>query len=432
MANTTDNSDKILKKRRERDIKKRLFLIPKLLFIFVLVFLLISILFRSGDSVQTYTAVNGSIVEYVLADGYVFRDQEMITAPSDGYFECIVDEGERVKEGDTVAVIYKNRVDPAVTEEISELEEEILELETDDMTTDMYSGSAVRIELSISDEAQQLTQVKDNSSFSHISEYKKIFDDYINQKQYSSEGGQTKEQRLEALKSRLDELQSGAASEKEWVYAVHSGVFSSKIDGYEEALNIDKMGDATPKYLRDIKREDKTYGDTVSTGEEVCKIVDNYDWYFVGMIPEDEAENFEVGREISIKFYDLSDTTVSGEITGISRPEGGRVAVTVHSTKYVSSIYTTSKVSAEIFTESAEGIKVPSESLRVIDGRQGVYVVRLGVARFVPVNLLYNNKEWAIISSVKSSESGYPEELEIYDEVIINTKGIEDGKVVRQ
>ena len=143
-----------------------------------------------------------------------------------------------------------------------------------------------------------------------------------------------------------------------------------------------------------------------------------------------EAENFKVDQSISIKFYDLSDSMVSGTVKAISKPEDGKVAITVYSTRYIDSIYTTSKVSAELLTESSEGIKVPSSSLRVIDGQQGVYVVRLGVARFVPVELLYNNKEWAIIKPVISTS--YEEHLEVYDEIIINTKGIEDGKVVRQ
>ena len=150
----------------------------------------------------------------------------------------------------------------------------------------------------------------------------------------------------------------------------------------------------------------------------------------IGTVSEKEAANFETGQDIRVKFYDLSDSVVTGTVTAISKPDGGKVAVTVHSTKYVESIYTTSKVSAELFIESADGIKVPSSSLRVIDGQQGVYVVRLGVAKFVPVSLLYNNKEWAVIEPVK--DTNYEESLEMYDEVIVNTKGIEDGKVVRQ
>ncbi len=431
MANTTDNSDKKrLDKRRKRGIKKRLFLIPKLLFIFALFFLLISIFFRAGDNVTTYTALNGSLEEYVLADGYIFRDQEIVVSPYNGYFECVAEEGERVVEGATLAAVYEEQVDPAVTEEIAETEDKIVRLESDRTSSDVYSGSAVKIELNIAETAQNLTQVRDNNSFSDIALGKQTIDDYIAEKQESLENGKTKEERLSELKGRLDELESSGLYDKEYIYSPRAGVFSSKIDGYEEALSIDMLGDATPKYLNDIEKNDVSMGTTVEAGENVCKIIDNYEWYFVGLITEKEADNFEVGQSVSIKFYDLSDSMVSGTVTAVSNPEGGKVAVTIYSTEYVSSIYTTSVVSAEILTQSVNGIKVPSQSLRVIDGQQGVYVVRLGVARFVPVNLLYNNKEWAVIESITVED--YAETLKIYDEVIVNTKGIEDGKVVRQ
>ena len=190
------------------------------------------------------------------------------------------------------------------------------------------------------------------------------------------------------------------------------------------------LDDASPGYLSDLKPADVSVNDTVAAGENVCKVINNYEWYFSGIISEKQADNFEEGQTIKMRFYDLSDSVIYGTVSRISRPEGGKVAVTVHSTSYVDSIYTTSKVSAELFVESADGFKVPSESLRVIDGQQGVYVVRLGTARFVPVNLIYNNKEWAIIEPV--IDSNYDYKLEIYDEVIINTKGITDGEVVRQ
>ena len=51
VANTTDNSNIRLQKRRKRDIKKRLFLIPKLIF----VFLEILTLFVSKSSITTTT-----------------------------------------------------------------------------------------------------------------------------------------------------------------------------------------------------------------------------------------------------------------------------------------------------------------------------------------------------------------------------------------
>ena len=105
------------------------------------------------------------------------------------------------------------------------------------------------------------------------------------------------------------------------------------------------------------------------------------------------------------------------------------MAVTVYTNRFVEGIYSTSRASAEIVTTSAEGIKLPAKSLHVQDGQTGVFVLRLDVARFVPVNVRYKNGEWAIVSAVVDTGAEY--KLQIYDEVIVEAKNLEDGKVVR-
>lgn len=441
MAKTTDNSNAGIteksvqsdsvryEKRRKRSLKKKLFILPKAFLAFAVVFIVISIILNSGDTVETFTAMKGSIEEYVLADGYIFRNQEIITSPIDGFLECSASEGQRVNEGNVVATVYNGQVNPAETEEISRIKNEISDIEGSVSAAETYSASAAKTELNIADQAQVITQKRENGSFEDIISEKDTINGYIRKKQSALGNGKSDEERLSDLNRRLIELESNIGGTKSDITAPCAGVFSSKIDGYEKALSLDMMADATPSYINNLKKENVGTSSSVSSGEAVCKIIDNYEWYFVGNIPEKDAVNFEVGDSISLKFYDLSDSVVAGTVKAVSKAEGGKVAVTVYSTRYIDSIYSTSKVSAELLTESSKGIKVPSSSLRVIDGRQGVYVVRLGVARFVPVELLYNNKEWAIISAVSSDGDL---RLEIYDEVIVNTKGITDGKVVRQ
>ena len=94
----------------------------------------------------------------------------------------------------------------------------------------------MKIELNISEEAQKLTQVRDNNNFSDIVSIKHSVDDYIANKQYAVEGGKTKEDRLSEMKARLDELESSIDGEREYIYAPRAGIFSSKIDGYEDVF----------------------------------------------------------------------------------------------------------------------------------------------------------------------------------------------------
>ena len=63
----------------------------------------------------------------------------------------------------------------------------------------------------------------------------------------------------------------------------------------------------------------------------------------------------------------------------------------------------------------------------MIGNEKGVYVVRSDMARFVPVNIKYNSKDWAIAAETIEGD----ETLKLYDELIVNGKDLYDGKDVR-
>lgn len=434
MADATGRSgevsdNKMRDRKRKREKRRKLYAAPKFFLLFVLIFFVINLVFRTGNGTMTYTAVNGEIEEYVLTDGYVFRNQTMITSPTDGYLQCVVDEGERVKAGTVIGYVYQNEVDFAVTEEIDEIKSQIQELENEENQTDAYASSAAKVELDIAAAGDGVKTVRSGADMSQYQDIKSEINDLIDKKRTINGEQPSDEERLDSLNRRLNELESGVTSAKTEIVASVDGVFSTRIDGYEDALSFGMLGSVTPSYLEDINNESVQLEDYVRSGENICKIVDNYGWYFVAEIDEADAAGFSVNQSVDLRFYDLSDGVVSGTVTAVSQPERGKVAVTVYSTKYVESIYSTSKASAEILTASYSGIRVPSQCLRVVNDQQGVYVVRLDVARFVPVNVVYNNREWAIISSNLSVQSDYY--LEMYDEVILDTSGVEDGEVVR-
>lgn len=132
---------------------------------------------------MTYTAVNGEIEEYVLTDGYVFRNQTMITSPTDGYLQCVVDEGERVKAGTVIGYVYQNEVDFAVTEEIDEIKSQIQELENEENQTDAYASSAAKVELDIAAAGDGVKTVRSGADMSQYQDIKSEINDLIDKKE---------------------------------------------------------------------------------------------------------------------------------------------------------------------------------------------------------------------------------------------------------
>ena len=144
---------------------------------------------------------------------------------------------------------------------------------------------------------------------------------------------------------------------------------------------------------------------------------------------EKDADTLQKGQTVKMEFFDLTNNAISGTVSRISDAENGRKTVVISTNRYVRGIYSANRVNADLVTVSSEGIKLPVECLRVVDGVTGVYVVRLDAAKFMPVNVKYKNDEWAIVSAVDSTDG--EGRLRIYDEVIVNYKTLEDGKIIR-
>lgn len=429
MTKDTDNVDRITRRRATRKKKQKKNWMIKGIGAAMFLYLLLSIIFSFYSRMTTTIALKGSVEEEVLAKGYVFRNQHVLTAPVEGYLEARVSEGERVNVGQILGYIYTGEYNAERSQKIRELSERIARLESA-ASENTYAGNGVMVEQKIASAVRGLSDMRQERNMNIIAEQKEALNFLIERKYAMNAGGSVDNTaQLAELKQQLYDLEMGTGGSKHALVAPASGVFSSKIDGMEDELSSAKKENLTPSYLRELDKMELERKETVVLHEPVCKVVDNYGWYFAAVIDAEKAEGLQVGQSVKLHFFDLSDTEIQGTIHTISAPEKGEVAISVSTNRYVEGIYASSRATAEIIITGVEGIKLPVESIHVKDGQTGVYVLRLDVARFVPVNIRYKNESWAIVSAVTDTYADY--KLQIYDEVIVEAKNLEDGKVVR-
>lgn len=430
MTNSTDNVDRITQRRAQRNKKKKRNWTIKVIGVVLFVYLFLSVIFTMYSGVTTTIALKGVVEEEIMADGYIFRDQKLIKAPTVGYLECRVDEGERVTEEQAIAYIYTGEYDAERFQKMQEIGDEIARLEGNDSSQSSYADHSVLVEQKISVAARDLADLRQNRDLEEVRKYKDQIDLLLKKKEAMESGEKTDPQsELQALKDELQALEDSTGGTKLTLRAPMAGVFSTRIDGLEEKLSMELAETVTPAYLAELDRITLRKEEAIVENEPVCKVINNYGWCFAASINEEQAESLSVGQGIRLRFFDMSDTMVYGTIRSISQEEKGKVAISVYTNRYVEGIYGLSRASAAIVTTSVEGIKLPVESLHVKDGQTGVYVLRLDVARFVPVHVRYKNDEWAVVRAVLDTSAEY--KLQIYDEVIVSAKNLEDGKVVR-
>ncbi len=92
-------------------------------------------------------ALKGSVREDIrIIMGYVFRQQTIVNSPGSGYLECMVSEGERIKEGQVLGYIYQTPPSPVVLEHIKATTNKLMRLKGIEGESDVYASDPGMVE----------------------------------------------------------------------------------------------------------------------------------------------------------------------------------------------------------------------------------------------------------------------------------------------
>lgn len=388
-----------------------------------------------GNRLTTTIVRSGAEEDLISAEGYVFREQTVINAPSSGYLYCIKDEDERVSIGETVMYIYKNEINAKANSELKEIEERLEKLSAASLTEDVFSNDAARIEQTIFQLLRDVPRLGHDGNIEAASKISDNVDSLIEKRRIISgeiepANNSDEIKKLEAEKADIEQKYN---IERTMVHSPKTGAFTARIDGLEDKLTLEALETITPEYLKELDKlsaEAKT-SEYAEQGEPIGKIVNNFTWSIASRIPADEAEGLQVGDKLNMRFPDISVNTIEGTVAQITPETAGKVILVVNSNKYIDMIYSLSKVSVEFIRSCYDGYRIPAKSLRMNDTTMGVYVIRNDKAKFLPVDLLYSGKDWVIVSEKAADTADGNSELKLYDELIVSGKNIYDGKVVR-
>ncbi len=422
---STRHEKRIKKKKNRRNF-------AFILFVAFVLCVAFNVIINMGDRLETMIVRRGSEEESIETDGYIFREQTVINAPEGGFLRYEADEDQRVKKGELVAYVYEKEISPSANSELKAVEAEIEKLSSKTGKRDVFSSDSKKVEQTIARNLKQIPRLGYQNEAEKIAEIRDEIDELIkSQRVIKGEStAENEENELERLKQKKAVLEAEHGIDRSPVYAPVAGSFTANLDGLEDVYTIEAVENITPSSLKELGRKNPKNNSTnkISKDAPLGKIVNNYKWYVAVLLDAKVAEDLDVGDSVEIRFNELNVRTVQGTVAAVSPEEGGKVAVAVKSSKYVEAIYSTSKVSVELIKHSYEGLKIPSESIRIVDGKTGVYVVRNDKARFFPVKILYNNKKWAVISeSLPDGETT----IKLYDELIVDGKNLYDNKVVR-
>lgn len=386
--------------------------------ILLIVYLLYQTVFTSLSSIKTETAIAYTAEETISAEGYIIRDETIITSDDakGGVLNYEIADGNRVAKGGKVAGVYKSERDVEIKAQIAELDNQISNLSVV-CNMDMSNVTDLsRIDNQIKTGLIDLLDSVDGGDYSSLSA---AADEYLTllNKRLVAIGAETNfSARLATLQSRKAELEAQLGTAID-ITSESAGYFVSSIDGYENVLGTDSVKTLTKEQLESIKPEE------TKTENVIGKTVDSVDWYIATVLSFEDSLKFTEGQALRIRVPLQTATELPVTVEKINRDAASSETVIVFKCGYMNgelSLIRTQPLT--IIVSSSEGLYVPNDARRIVDNQMGVFVKTGNAVKFKPIEVIYNGTGFVICK-----KDG---ELRLYDEVIVKGNDLYDGKIV--
>ena len=380
-----------------------------------------------NSNIQTEIVDFGKVESFQDKTMVIVRNEKVLLAPAEGYYELIYPEGERVKKGLPVAKSKNQESLENYNYLIELLDARIAMLETNgaqassDNELSKINNRLEYLYRSVQERIQK-------GELDYIDKLKKEIVSLNDKKQYffPNEKMLSKNE-LIAEKERLMQEKNNRNST---VYSNMVGLLSSYYDGYDSDLSILNIKNLTITKLEKIQNVPSIdYSTEKKKGDPVAVIAENFKWYLVCEVFPEDIERIASEKPVTIE---IEDKRFVGYLEDFYKGSDERFVGYFRIEDEKFDFYEKRKYQARVIFESSDGLAIPNKAVIEYEGKLGVFVVDItGVARFVELTEVSAQNENYTGIKYDPVQQGSADVLKLYDEVIVNPAGIKEGQRVR-
>ncbi|MCR8745324.1 hypothetical protein NWE74_08405 [Romboutsia lituseburensis] len=343
--------------------------------VFIYLIFQISLVFLSKNT-KTLALEVEEFKATMKTKGIIVREEYLITSQDNGILDLKFKDGDKVRKNETIAYIKKDKKVDKIDKKINKANEDIK-----------------NITKSVSESSNEIAKEIEENKLKNKKEEKKI-------------------------------LQSEKEKSTSYVSTEVSGVISYKFDNMENKYTLDELKKITSN---DIEKEENNYtqvkdNSTIKKGEPIARIINNYESYIVTCISKDESKNFVKGETLKIV---LNKEEIDAKVDQIEK-NGSNVTIIFKITNQNVGIYDTRVEEFDIIYKQIEGLKIPKSSVKVVNGKKGVYVVNEQTQdiEFIELEgIEHEDKEFVYLDYYKNNIDG-SKTVNLYDEIILRPNAI--------
>lgn len=393
-----------------------------------------------GDPLTTTLAYPYEVQMTTALSGYVVREETVLPDDTSGLLQLQRAEGERVSAGGVIAVAYADQATLDRQQEIQSLETQIEQLQ-------YAADAALGAEVSLRLDTQILQDIIDYRTALAADRLDQAEDcgqslrSLVLKRDYTYSDTTDFSAQVAELQSQLNQLRSQTGASTRRITAPQAGLYSAVVDGYETVLTPQALETLTPSQFSELEPD-------TSVSSTVGKLILGDTWYYAAVMDQEEAQLLQESGSLQLRFAKGIGQDLDVSLTRVSEPEDGRVVAVFRGNTYLSELTLLRRQSAEVIRETESGIRVPIEAVRLVEetvtgedgtettvSRTGVYCIVGLEARFKPVDVVYQNEEFALVRSSLEGADGMTtaqEEIRLRegDEVIVTARDLYDGKII--
>ena len=409
----------------------------------VLIYFAASIAGYLLDPLTTAVAYNYRSDEGITVSGYLVREEEVL--PDNGGLVYVTrEEGEKVSQGGDVAVVYHSREGLDQARRLSELEDQLEQLEY--AQTVAAGGQAVlRLDSSIRDGILTLRREADGEDYTAAGREAENLRALVLKRDFTYTGQDDLEVQAEAIRGEIEALEPAARQNSTTITVEEGGYYSSLVDGYEQVLTPALLGEMEAADLEAIRRDE-------TLASSVGKLIRGSRWYYAAAVDAGDVAKARAGDSVTLRFSGGLEQDVPMTVWRVGEEESdGQCLLVLAADQYLSITTLLRDQNAQVIFHSYDGIRVPSRAMRLLevtvtDGETGaertetvpgVYCMVGRIARFKPVEILYQGDDYYLVAPDQEAMGWLEVGPSIHtiragDEIIVTARELYDGKVIEE
>lgn len=416
------------KKTKKRKISS-LYIFPAIFFIICISYFARYLFMNIDTTILEY----GTMESTVNTQALLVRNEWVAALPENVKAEYSANEGEKVAFGKKVLEIASDaNTDENLAIKIKEINDRIAEMNQENLNNNFFAEDKEKIETNIYNLTQEIKRQAKAGNIANLTQARKDLTANLYKKSLIYGSGSFFGKNVEQLNQEKNMLETLYNKNTNVIYAQSAGIVSFELDGLEQVLNPVNIKNYK---VNDIKNIINNISDKKNNKKEVkqsgVKIVDNLSWYICSIINANEASSLKEGKGIQIRFKQLSNALVDGKIISVSKPENGQSIVAIKIDENVKDFYKTRLTDIDLVKANYEGFTVPQKCIINKGGTDGIYILKKGTVKFVPVKVMLSDGKNALINNVDPADKvSSTEVLKVFDEVILSVHRVKDKQVI--